>query len=70
MTCLYFSQDTRYEKGTAKCLRKSYQGDEPVMVTLMICATCDLCLYASPDWETVKRVFADLMAEQNRRRYD
>ena len=71
MTCLYFSQDrARYDKDTAKCLRKSHQGVEPVMVTLKDCAACDLCLYEPPGWKAAEKAFADMTAEQNRRRYD
>jgi hypothetical protein len=70
MNCLYFSEDARYDKGTAKCLRKSVQGFDPVMVTLKDCAGCLLCFSEPPGWAMAKELFANIMAEQNRKRHD
>ena len=70
MTCLYFSKDERYDKGTAKCLRKSFIGAPPLMVTLKDCATCELCFYELPGWVAFQAAFIAERAEENRKRQD
>ena len=48
-SCIYHSIDSRYDKGCAKCLRKSIQGNDPVMVRLNE-ASCSLFFLMPKDW--------------------